>query len=177
MKYDIVLCGVGGQGVILLSAFLAEAAHKAGLHVRQSEIHGMSQRGGAVVAHFRMSDTEIASPVIPEREADMILSMEPMEVFRYTRYANEETKIVVATEPFKNIGNYPDIEKLLDPLRKANAILVEESNNMALMGVASNFIPIKPSFFEETLTEMFASKGEEVVQKNRIEFEKGKQKK
>ena len=174
MKYDIVLCGVGGQGIILLSSFLAACAHKAGLQVKQSEVHGMAQRGGSVVAHIRLSDQAIHSPLIPLHQADMIISMEPLEIYRYLDYAHAGTKIIATRKPVVNIRNYPEITSVLEPLEKAGAILADEGNNILLAGIASNFIPIDNGFFQGVLTEFFMPKGKQVWQKCQQNYEAGR---
>ena len=107
MTYDIILAGVGGQGVLSLATIIARAAMLDGLEVRQSEVHGMSQRGGAVQAHMRISDKPITSDLIPVGGADMILSMEPVEALRYLSFLKPEGILVAAAEPVVNIGNYP----------------------------------------------------------------------
>ena len=112
MKYDIILAGVGGQGVLSIAAIIASAAMKSGLSVRQSEVHGMSQRGGGVSAHLRLSDTVIASDLIPQGKADMILAMEPMESLRYLPWLGAKGVLLTAAEPFVNINNYPEIETI-----------------------------------------------------------------
>ena len=173
MKYDIVICGVGGQGILSLSAFLAKCAHEAGLCVKQSEVHGMAQRGGAVVAHLRLSDKDIHSPLIPERSADMLISMDPLETYRYMNFANKETKLIVSAEPMINISNYPPLATVLKPLKKAGAILPEKASNITLAGAASKFIPIDIKIFEKVLIEFFAGKGQDVLRKNQQDFEQG----
>ncbi len=109
MKKDIILAGVGGQGVLSIAAMIAEAAHSEGLKVRQSEVHGMAQRGGAVLAHLRISDKAIASDLVPKGCADLIISMEPMEILRYLDWLAPGGVLVTAAEPFMNISGYPDI--------------------------------------------------------------------
>lgn len=175
MKYDIVLCGVGGQGILSLSAFLAASAHKAGLRIKQSEVHGMAQRGGSVSAQLRLSDREIYSPLIPARTADMIIGMDPLEIYRYLNYASADTKIIVSAEPVLNIPNYPSPESVIEPLQKAGALILEKATNITLAGAASKFIPIEQDIFTETLTGFFARKGQEILDKNIQEFKRGTQ--
>ena len=112
MKFDIILAGVGGQGVLSVSAIIASSAMKEGLAVKQSEVHGMSQRGGAVLANLRLSDHPIASDLIPRGTASLILSMEPLESLRYLSYLKPQGAFVTAAEPFVNIPNYPDLAQL-----------------------------------------------------------------
>jgi indolepyruvate ferredoxin oxidoreductase beta subunit len=158
MKCDVVICGVGGQGVLLLSNLLIKVAEKCGLHVKQSEIHGMSQRGGAVSSNIRMSNEVVYSPIIPKGQADIIISMEPLEVFRYLDYADVNTKIIVNAEPFLNISNYPDINLIKNNLRKINAIVIPNASNIVLAGAASRFMDTDYSVFEESLRELFVTK-------------------
>lgn len=173
MKCDIVLCGVGGQGILSLSAFLAKSAHTSGLYVKQSEVHGMSQRGGAVVAHLRLSDKEIYSPLIPEHSADLLIAMDPLETYRYMNYVNKKTQLIVSAEPVLNIPNYPSIETVLEPLKKTGAILLEKASNITLAGAAAQFIPIDVNIFKKALVEFFARKGQEILEKNQQDFAQG----
>lgn len=173
MQYNVILCGVGGQGILFLSKFLIAAAKKSNLNVKQSEVHGMAQRGGAVFAHLRFSDEEIFSPLIPEGKADMIISMEPLELCRYLKYTNKNTKLISSADAVKNINNYPDEEKILNALKKADAILLNQASNVTLAGCASKFLPMDIKCFEEALNEISFGKPEKIIEKNRVEFEKG----
>lgn len=187
MKYDIVLCGVGGQGGISVSVVIARAAMAEGLRVKQSEVHGMSQRGGEVLAHLRLSDKEPASPTIPLGCASLILSFEPLEALRYLPWLNAEKGVVVsATQPLKNMGAYPETEKVMAELSAlpnkilldADAIAREAGNakagNMVLVGAAAKLLPIKPESIEKAIRELFARKGEQVVEANLKAFEYGR---
>ena len=107
MKKDIILAGVGGQGILSIAATIGFAAIEAGLHIKQSEVHGMSQRGGDVQSHLRLSDSEIASDLIPFGKADMIISVEPMESLRYLPMLSPDGWLITNTTPFINIPNYP----------------------------------------------------------------------
>jgi indolepyruvate ferredoxin oxidoreductase beta subunit len=178
MKYDIVLCGVGGQGVLSLAAIVAEAAVAEGFRVRQSEVHGMAQRGGAVLAHLRISDAEIHSDLIPGGGADMILSMEPLECLRYTDLLSPQGVCVTAKEAVINIPAYPDINaiyaaiesfprySLIPALELAKKAGGSRSVNMVLVGAASKYLPLKPESLENAIKERFASRGEATVQMN-----------
>lgn len=186
MSYDIVLCGVGGQGVLSLAAAIARAAMDEGLDVRQSEVHGMSQRGGAVVAHLRMSASRVRSDLVPKGMADMILSMEPLEGLRYVDYLKPGGVLVSAAEPFVNIPNYPELPSIHDAVRKLpKSLLVEAARmakeagnakavNMVLIGAASRYLPLKPESIEKAIREGFASKGEKVVDINLKAFRAGR---
>ena len=114
MQNDIILAGVGGQGILSIAAVIGMAALDNGLFVKQSEVHGMSQRGGAVLSHLRLSDKEIYSSLIPDGEADMILSVEPMELLRYLPFLKKEGYLISNIKPVKNIPNYPKKKILLE---------------------------------------------------------------
>jgi indolepyruvate ferredoxin oxidoreductase beta subunit len=178
MKYDIVLCGVGGQGVLSVAAIIAGAAVAEGLEVRQSEVHGMAQRGGAVLAHLRISDAVIHSDLIPGGGARMILSMEPLESLRYADFLSPEGILITAQEPFVNIPDYPDPERLYAVIRgfPRNSIvpaleLAKKTGgpravNMVLVGAASGHLPLKPQSLEDAIRRRFASKGEKTLHMN-----------
>lgn len=126
MKTDIILSGVGGQGILSIATIIGEAATKSGLKLKQAEVHGMSQRGGDVQSNLRLSDGEIASDLIALGTADMILSLEPMEALRYLPYLNKEGWIITSSAPFKNIPNYPEECALIDELKALpHVILVD----------------------------------------------------
>lgn len=185
MKYDILLAGVGGQGVLSIAAVIATAAMKDGLYVRQSEVHGMSQRGGGVQAHLRLSDKPISSDLIPSGKADMILSMEPLESLRYLQWLNVDGVLVTDAKPFVNIPNYPDVEKLYDAIKvlpkakivEAEALAKEAGNskaeNMVLVGAALDYIPVKKETIIDSVKERFASKDPKLVEINCTAIELG----
>ncbi len=186
MKCDIVLAGVGGQGVLSISAIIAWSAMQAGLHVKQSEVHGMSQRGGAVQAHLRLSDQPIASDLIPRGKADLILSMEPMESLRYTDWLDPAGTLVTAAKPFKNIDNYPDIDEIRASIDKLPKSIIVESaklareagssraSNMVLIGAAVDLLPLEPEAVSGFIKKRFESKGQKVVDCNLKAFELGR---
>ena len=187
MKYDIVLCGVGGQGGISVSVVIARAAMAAGFLVKQSEVHGMSQRGGEVLAHLRISDREIQSPTIPRGEADLILAFEPLEALRYVAWLSADRGVVVAAStPIRNIPDYPDIADILAEIAKlprhrlldADAIARNRGGakaaNVALVGAAADLLPIPAPAIEKEIERLFARKGEIVVQTNVGAFRDGK---
>ena len=119
MKTDIILSGVGGQGILSIAAVIGQAAVGMGLQMKQAEVHGMSQRGGAVQSHLRLSDKTIASDLIPEGKADLIISLEPMESLRYLPFLDQENGVIVSNlKPFVNIPNYPEIDKILAEVKK-----------------------------------------------------------
>ncbi|AEF83172.1 indolepyruvate oxidoreductase subunit beta [Leadbettera azotonutricia] len=186
MKTDIILAGVGGQGVLSIAAIIAQAAVKEGLIVRQSEVHGMAQRGGAVLAHLRISDTTIYSDLVPRGMADMIISMEPLESLRYTAWLAPQGTLVTAAEPFINIPNYPELSEIIKTIKAFPAAHVVEaaalakeagsqrSVNMVMVGASSPFLPIKEGTMEETIAAMFASKGAEIGETNQKAFRLGR---
>jgi indolepyruvate ferredoxin oxidoreductase, beta subunit len=186
MKYDIVLAGVGGQGVLSIAAILGIAAVGDGLHIKQAEVHGMSQRGGAVQSHFRIADRVIHSDLIPHGGADMVLSMEPMETLRYVPFLGPEGVIIAEQTPFVNIPDYPDLDAVHAQLRGyPNAYLIDaqgvakemratRSSNMVLLGAASVFVPLAADALETAIQTIFGRKGEKVVSTNIEAFRKGR---
>ncbi|NLK46367.1 MAG: indolepyruvate oxidoreductase subunit beta [Treponema sp.] len=185
MTYDILLVGVGGQGVLSLAAIIAESAMKEGLKVRQSEVHGMSQRGGGVQAHLRISDSVIASDLIPSGKADMILSMEPLESLRYLTWLKPEGVVVTSAEPFINIDNYPATETIYATIKKMpKAYIVKTSElakeagnvkteNMVLIGAALKYLPLKKETIEKSVHNRFAIKDPKLVDINMKALELG----
>jgi indolepyruvate ferredoxin oxidoreductase, beta subunit len=178
MKIDIILAGVGGQGILSIAAAIGQAALTNKLYIKQSEVHGMSQRGGAVMSHLRISSDPIASDLIPLGSADMILAMEPMESLRYLNYLSKEGWLVTNTAPFENIPNYPDYDKLLQTIRDlpkrvfidANQIAHEagsaKASNMVMLGAAIPYLKISPESIAEAIRVIFAPKGEPIVELN-----------
>jgi indolepyruvate ferredoxin oxidoreductase beta subunit len=178
MKIDIVIAGVGGQGIVSIAATIGFAAVDSGLHLKQSEVHGMSQRGGDVSSNLRLSDEEIFSDLIPKGTADMIISVEPMESLRYLPMLSPKGWLITNTKPFVNIPNYPDIEKLLTEVKKfprniaidadgiAKELGSEKSANMVILGAASPFINMPFEKLENAIKAIFKSKGEEVINVN-----------
>lgn len=178
MKTDIVLAGVGGQGILSVATILGAAALKEGLFIKQSEVHGMSQRGGEVQSNLRISSERIASDLIPSGGADLIVSLEPMEALRYLKYLKPNGWIITSTAPYVNIGNYPEKSAIMEHLGKvgnlvafdmdelAKQLAAPRSGNMALLGAASPFIGISPDKIENAIKSIFSSKGEKVVEDN-----------
>ena len=178
MKCDIVLAGVGGQGILSIATVLGFAALENNLYLKQAETHGMSQRGGAVQSYLRLSDKPIYSDLIPLGKADLILSVEPMESLRYLPYLSPEGYIVTNIVPFNNITNYPDIQDILEEIRKQpNAVLIDaeqvareignvKASNMVMLGAATPFIDIPVSDIENGIRGIFSRKGDEIVMMN-----------
>lgn len=179
MKIDIILCGVGGMGALSSAAIISKAALEMGMYMKQAETHGMSQRGGDVQSHLRLSDQPIASDLIPEGECDIILSVEPMEALRYLPFLNRETGWVITNQnPFVNIPNYPEHEAVLAEVRKvknhilfdADKIAKEVNNpkgtNMVVLGAASKYLGIDIEKLEAAIRSNFARKGDAVIDAN-----------
>lgn len=186
MKFDIILAGVGGQGVLSVGAIIASSAMQEGLAVKQSEVHGMSQRGGAVLAHLRIADAPIASDLVPLGAASMILSMEPLESLRYLKHLSSTGAIITSVDPVRNISDYPDLQELLTKIRGIpGAVLVESerlarqagsarATNMVMVGAASDRLPIKVKTMEHFIESLFSSKGAQVVETNLKAFRAGR---
>lgn len=186
MKTDIILSGVGGQGILSIATIIGEAATRMGLTLKQAEVHGMSQRGGDVQSNLRLSDTSIASDLIPLGTADMILSLEPMEALRYLPYLEKDGWIITSSTPFKNIPNYPDEEKLMAELNAQPHVValdveglakehqMPKSANVILLGAAASFLQILDvQTLRESVGRIFASKGKAVVETNYRAFDIG----
>lgn len=188
MKTDIVLAGVGGQGILSVATILGAAAMRENLNIKQAEVHGMSQRGGDVQSNLRISSDVIASDLIPLAKADLIVSLEPMEALRYLQYLSPEGWIVTSTAPFVNIDNYPDMDAVLKELRAsgncvafdmeetAREVASPRSSNMVLLGAASPFIDLAPEKIEAAVSSVFSAKGEAVVDANLKAFRAGREK-
>jgi len=187
MKCDVILAGVGGQGVLSVAAIIAQAAVSEGLAVRQSEVHGMAQRGGAVLAHLRISDGAIASDLVPQGGADIIISMEPLESLRYAAWLAPSGALVSAADPLVNIGNYPEMADVIAaikgfPVRRIieAAALAKEAGlaravNTVMVGAASLFLPIKAQTLEDTIAAIFARKEPAIAAANTQAFKLGRQ--
>lgn len=185
MKKDIILCGVGGQGILSIATIIGEAATKAGLNLKQAEVHGMSQRGGDVQSHLRLSDAEIYSDLIAEGCADMIISMEPMESLRYLPYLAADGKIVTSNKPFVNIPNYPEMTDVTAALESLPSVAMDieevaknagnaRGANMVLLGMAARYLQIlTPDQLCDAIRTIFARKGEAVVEANIKAFQAG----
>jgi indolepyruvate ferredoxin oxidoreductase beta subunit len=187
MKCDVILAGVGGQGVLSVAAIIAQAAVSEGFSVRQSEVHGMAQRGGAVLAHLRISDGVIASDLVPKGGADIIISMEPLESLRYAAWLSHSGALVTAAEPLVNIGNYPELAGVINAIKGfpvyriiEAATLAKEAGlaravNTVMVGAASPFLPIKAETLENTIAEIFARKEPAIATANTQAFKLGRE--
>jgi indolepyruvate ferredoxin oxidoreductase beta subunit len=186
MKCDIILAGVGGQGILSIAAIIGMAAIESGLHLKQAEVHGMSQRGGDVQSNLRISDQDIASDLIPKGKADMIISVEPMEALRYLPMLSVDGWLVTNTKPFINIPNYPEIAEIMEEIEAlqkhiaidgdkiAHALGAAKSANMVILGAASPYLGIDTGKLEEAIRNLFAKKGEDVVLMNLNAFRAGR---
>ncbi|MBN2461873.1 MAG: indolepyruvate oxidoreductase subunit beta [Candidatus Cloacimonetes bacterium] len=178
MKKDIILAGVGGQGILSIAAIIGFGAVESGFQLKQAEVHGMSQRGGDVQSHLRISDRTIYSDLVPLGSADLILSVEPMEALRYKPYLSESGWLVTNIHPFLNISDYPDMEELMKEIRivphhitlDANQISKElqapRSMNMVMLGAAAPFLDIDYRKLQDGIRFVFGRKGEEIVEMN-----------
>ena len=179
MKTDIILCGVGGQGILSIATIIGEAAINEGLYIKQAEVHGMSQRGGDVQSNLRISSNPINSDLIALGQADVIISMEPMEALRYLPYLNKETGwIITSSVPFVNIPNYPDMENIkaeygkmgnvrfidIEAMAKENE--VPRSANVIMLGAALHALGLGQEQLEKAIRSVFGRKGDAVVDAN-----------
>ena len=187
MQKNILIAGVGGQGILTIATIIDMAAKNLGLNLKQAEVHGKSQRGGAVESHLRISSKEIYSDLIPMGKADLILSIEPMESLRYLPFLSPDGIIVTATEPYENINKYPDLQELLKSIQNsASSMLVEAKSiakeagsprvyNIALLGAASPYIGIDSEELEKAIEMYFEIKGDKIVTMNLKAFRLGKE--
>ncbi len=186
MKKDIILAGVGGQGILSIAAIIGTAAIESNLHLKQAEVHGMSQRGGDVQSHLRISDKPIHSDLIPNGGADLIISVEPMEALRYLPYLSKDGWLITNTNAFVNIPNYPEYNELmqtieafqnhiaLDADKMAKDIGSPRSMNMVVLGAASKFLDMPYEKLEDGIRAIFGRKGEKIVNANLDAMKAGK---
>jgi indolepyruvate ferredoxin oxidoreductase beta subunit len=183
MKKDIILCGVGGQGILSIATVIGEAATEAGINLKQAEVHGMSQRGGDVQSNLRLSTDTIYSDLIPRGEADIIIAMEPMEALRYVPFLSKDGWVVTSSEPLVNIPNYPETDKIIADIKAlphhrllpigqlAREAKAPKSANMLLLGMVADLIElVSPDNLLSAISAVFARKGEAVVEANRQAF-------
>jgi indolepyruvate ferredoxin oxidoreductase beta subunit len=186
MKCDIILSGVGGQGILSIAATIGLAAVNCNLYLKQAEVHGMSQRGGDVQSHLRLSDKPVSSDLIPHGNADLILSVEPMESLRYLPWLSDHGWLVTNSVPFINIPDYPAADDILKEIRKIkNHIIIDadsiakeagslRAGNIVMLGAASPFIDLPYNKLQEAVRTRFSSKGEEIVNINLSALEAGR---
>lgn len=183
MKKDIILCGVGGQGILSIATVIGEAATEAGINLKQAEVHGMSQRGGDVQSNLRLSTDTIYSDLIPRGEADIIIAMEPMEALRYVPFLCKDGWVVTSSEPLVNIPNYPETDKIIADIKAlphhrllpigqlAREAKAPKSANMLLLGMVADLIElVSPDNLLSAISAVFDRKGEAVVEANRQAF-------
>lgn len=187
MKQDIILAGVGGQGILSIAFVIDSAALKEGLLIKQAEVHGMSQRGGAVQSHLRLSRDPIWSDLIPKGKADLVLSVEPLESLRYLDYLAPAGMLITSATPFVNISDYPELDKILAEVRRGgNAVVVDsdklakeagssKAQNMVMLGAASNRLMLKTENLEEVIRKLFEPRGEAMVAMNLKAFALGRE--
>ena len=179
MRKDIILAGVGGQGILTIATIIGTAALMEGLHLKQAEVHGMSQRGGDVQSNLRISSKPVASDLIPEGKADLIVSIEPMESLRYVNMLNKkEGWLVTSINPFVNIANYPPIEDVLKAIWEiprnvtidADKVAKEQGSvraaNIVALGAASPYLGLKYESLEKSIETIFAKKGKDIITLN-----------
>lgn len=186
MKKDIILAGVGGQGILSIATVIGEAAIQEGLYLKQAEVHGMSQRGGDVQSNLRLSSEPIMSDLIAKGGADIIISLEPMEALRYVEYLRPDGWIVTSCVPFLNIPNYPEPEAVLARIKAyPNHVLLDvealakeagapaQAANMVLLGAAIPMLGIEHDKMIDGVKRVFARKGDAVVNTNVAAVEAG----
>jgi indolepyruvate ferredoxin oxidoreductase beta subunit len=177
-EFNIVLAGVGGQGILVAAEILGTAALLEGFNVRVSEIHGMAQRGGAVVSNVRIGG-DVFAPTVLDGQADVFLGFEPLETLRNLRLASKKTLIIMGDEKIppleltlKNM-EYPDLEQIVEKIRvfTKNFIIVESkklaakagspfTQNTVLIGAlsATGKMPVKTERILEALRELLSLK-------------------
>ena len=183
---DIILAGVGGQGILSIAFIIDSAALREGFNIKQAEVHGMAQRGGAVQSHLRVSRSPIWSDLIPRGRADLILSVEPLEALRYLDYLRPDGIVVTSSTPYRNIPDYPDVAKVLEAIRRApRSVVVDaeklakeagtvKAQNIVLLGAAAPSLILKEAGLLRTIEELFRVRGTPVLEANLKAFELGK---
>ena len=184
--YSIVVAGVGGQGAVTIAQLVLGAAWKAGYKVIQSEVHGMSQRGGSVSAQILFDKKDVSSPVVMEGTGDVLIGIEPLETLRYVNLMKKDAHIISSTVPIKNMSTYPDDKDVISQLEKINNTTLldtekyskelnnKHAGNIILLGITSKHLPISVEIWHKVMHEKFAAKGEAVIQKNIEAFEFGR---
>lgn len=186
MKTDIILAGVGGQGILTIATILGAAALKENLYLKQAEVHGMSQRGGDVQSGLRLSNTEIHSDMVPCGQTDLIIAMEPMEALRYVDTLQKDGWVITSSNPLKNIPDYPEESAIADALKALPHIVALETEtlakqhnmpkcaNMILLGMAAPYLElVTTDQLRQSIAIVFAAKGEKVIEMNKQAFDMG----
>jgi len=187
MKKDIILAGVGGQGILSIAAVIGYTALEQGMFLKQSEVHGMSQRGGDVMSNLRISHDEISSDLIPFGKADLIIAVEPLESLRYLPYLSNKGWLISSSKPFANIPNYPDIEEVLNAVRAITQHLLMDADTMAkeagsvkaanivILGAAAPFLGMEYEKLEDAIRSIFKNKSNNVIDLNLRALKAGKE--
>ncbi|PIE16284.1 MAG: hypothetical protein CSA66_07515 [Proteobacteria bacterium] len=185
MEQNIILAGVGGQGILTIARAIGIAALRRGLHIKQAEEHGMAQRGGAVQSHLRLSDRPICSDLIPMGQGDMVIGLDPLESLRYVQYLREDGAIIASSSAHVNISNYPPIEGILERIAAhAHHVFFDGAGlsraagsgraaNVVALGAASYELVFDARELEDAIVELFEAKGERVVNTNLRAFRFG----
>jgi len=185
--FGFVVAGVGGQGAVTIAQLALGAAWMSGLHVLQSEVHGMSQRGGEVSAHILFSKNAVSSPTIEQGTGDLLLGLEPLETLRHLIYLKKDAPVVASSSPIVNMDTYPDIEKVKQLLSEINGVKLVDTDalakelrfsqggNIALLGAASKYLPIEDEIWIKAISERLKSKGDKIIEKNLNAFNRGKE--
>jgi indolepyruvate ferredoxin oxidoreductase beta subunit len=190
---NIIMAGVGGQGNVMASRVLANMLSLKGYKVTIGETFGMSQRGGSVMSHLRVSEASAWSPQIPRGRADVLIALEPIEAVRVMRaYGNSGIKVLVNTRPIHPVGviagdsEYPALEKITGALRELTPYVwmldaTEEAaklgnpilSNIIMIGAVSglNLLPVGMAEFKGVIRDFFPQK---LLDVNRRAFEIGK---
>ncbi|MGD0782537.1 MAG: indolepyruvate oxidoreductase subunit beta [Candidatus Aminicenantales bacterium] len=185
-KQDIILAGVGGQGILSIAFVIDSAALREGLFVKQAEVHGMAQRGGAVTSHLRLSRGRIWSDLIPRGAADLIISVEPLEALRYLDFLQPGGRVVTSSTPFVNIPDYPDKAALLARIKTIPGSVIVDSETLAkqagssraqntvMLGAAARFLLPGEERLKESIRVLFEKRGDTILEANLKAFEAGK---
>jgi indolepyruvate ferredoxin oxidoreductase beta subunit len=186
-RIDVVLAGVGGQGVLILSHILARAGLRYGWTVKQGEVHGMSQRGGAVQAHLRMAEREVAAPLIPRGTAHLIVATEPLEALRAAEYLAPDGQVVTSVARIDEVEGYPDEATLEARLAELPGLVTVDgpglareagsarAANVVVLGAALDLLPLPAELVEDEVGGTFADRGARLVEVNRRALEAGRQ--
>jgi indolepyruvate ferredoxin oxidoreductase beta subunit len=183
--YRIVVAGVGGQGTLTVAQIVMEVARRAGRFVLQSELHGMSQRGGAVHACLTIATFPVTTPVVTEGTADLLLALEPVEALRYVALLRPEAPLLVAREPVKSVAAYPDEAllyatldavpgcELLDTTAASRTFRLKQAPSMLLLGRTARLLPFALTEWEQVIADRLAPKGAAAVERSLRAFRSG----
>lgn len=175
MTTNVLMAGVGGQGVLTASAVLSEAALLAGYDVKKSEVHGMSQRGGSVESHVRFSNKQVYSPLIPWHGADVVMALEMLEGLRSAHWCRpggvilaDERQILPATvahgalqyphDCLQRLEEHDGATVVVRALATAQELGERRAANVVMLGALSGFLPIAEEAFREALANIIKPK-------------------